>query len=72
MKVKVTVHTLYGYDKRECHLTVDFKNDLKALIEFLYMIHLQNKLRFYEYFTPRQSARIIGTIYKVTLDKFIN
>lgn len=72
MKVKVTVYSYYIDGIRICHLTVDFEDDLKSLVDFLTMILLQNRLRFYEYFTPRQRARIVGTICKVTLDKFIN
>lgn len=72
MKVKVTVHTLYGYDKRECHLTVDFKNELKDLVNFLSIILTHNHYMCYEYFTPRQRSRIVGMIQRITIDKFIN
>ena len=72
MKVKVTVHSNYIDCKRKCHLTVDFENDLKSLVDFLTMILLQNRYRLYEYFTPRQCSRIVGMIDKVTVDKFIN
>lgn len=72
MKVKVKVHTLYGYDKRECRLTVDFKNDLKSLVNFLSIILTQNRYMFYDYFTSRQRSRIVGVIQKITIDKFIN
>lgn len=72
MKVKVTVRTLYGYDKRECHLTVDFKNDLKALVVFCNTICNGNFYMTYEQFTPRQRARIVGFIQEITVDKFIN
>lgn len=72
MKVKVTVHSIYGRENRECHLTVDFQDDLKLLVDFLTMILLRNRYRLYEYFSPRQSSRIVGIIDKVTIDKFIN
>lgn len=72
MKVKVKVHTLYGYDTRECRLTVDFKNDFKDLVNFLSIILMHNYYLCYDYFTPRQRSRIVGIIQKITIDKFIN
>lgn len=72
MKVKVTVHTLYGFEKRECHLTVDFKNDLKCLVNFLIIILSHNHFMIYDYLTSRQRSRIVGCIQNITVDKFIN
>lgn len=72
MKIKVTVYSRYGYDERKCVLTVNFRDNLELLAKFITMSQSVNCYMCYELFTPRQRARIVGSISRITVDKFIN
>ena len=72
MKVKVTIYSHYCYIDRECTLIVDFRDNLERFASFISFAHQQNIDMSMLYLSSRQHSRIVGTPFRITIDKIIN